>query len=66
MEGRLMEKPIVVKFGGSSLANSEQFKKVKKIIESDDRAIMYQMFDNRKTPLFGMDLYQDNKGFSLK
>ncbi|NMB10411.1 MAG: aspartate kinase [Tissierellia bacterium] len=32
-----MEKPIVVKFGGSSLANSEQFKKVKKIIESDDR-----------------------------
>lgn len=38
----------------------------KAVIESDDRAIMYQMFDNKKTPLFGMDLYQDNKGFSLK
>ena len=32
-----MEKPVVVKFGGSSLANSEQFKKVKKIVESDSR-----------------------------
>lgn len=32
-----MEKPVVVKFGGSSLANSEQFKKVKKIVESDKR-----------------------------
>lgn len=30
-----MEKPIVAKFGGSSLANSEQFKKVKKIIEEN-------------------------------
>lgn len=30
-----MEKPIVAKFGGSSLANSEQFKKVKKIIEDN-------------------------------
>lgn len=38
----------------------------KAVIESDDRSIMYQMFDNKKTPLFGMDLYQDNKGFSLK
>lgn len=32
-----MEKPIVVKFGGSSLANSEQFKKVKNIVEADSR-----------------------------
>lgn len=32
-----MEKPVVVKFGGSSLANSEQFKKVKNIVESDSR-----------------------------
>ncbi len=32
-----MEKPIVVKFGGSSLANSEQFKKVKNIVMSDSR-----------------------------
>lgn len=32
-----MEKPIVVKFGGSSLANSEQFKKVKNIVEGDSR-----------------------------
>ncbi len=32
-----MEKPVVVKFGGSSLANSEQFKKVKSIVESDKK-----------------------------
>lgn len=32
-----MEKPIVVKFGGSSLANSEQFKKVKNIIENNPK-----------------------------
>lgn len=38
----------------------------KAIIESDDRALVYKMFDTKKTPLFGMDLYQDNRGFSLK
>ena len=38
----------------------------KAIIESDDRALAYKMFDTKKTPLFGMDLYQDNRGFSLK
>lgn len=31
--------PIVCKFGGSSLANSEQFKKVKDIIESDENRL---------------------------
>ncbi len=38
----------------------------KAIIESDDRGLVYKMFDTKKTPLFGMDLYQDNRGFSLK
>lgn len=38
----------------------------KAIIESDDRSLVYKMFDTKKTPLFGMDLYQDNRGFSLK
>lgn len=38
----------------------------KTIIESDNRGLVYKMFDSHKTPLFGMDLYQDNKGFSLK
>ena len=38
----------------------------KAIIESDDRGLVYTMFDTKKTPLFGMDLYQDNRGFSLK
>lgn len=38
----------------------------KTIIESDDRGLVYKMFDSHKTPLLGMDLYQDNKGFSLK
>ena len=32
-----MDRPVVVKFGGSSLANSSQFKKVKDIILKDDR-----------------------------
>ena len=38
----------------------------KAIITSDDRAIQYKMYDTKKTPIFSMDLYQDNKGFSLK
>ena len=38
----------------------------KAIIDSDDRGLVYKMFDTKKTPLFGMDLYQDNRGFSLK
>jgi hypothetical protein len=38
----------------------------KAIIESEDRGLVYKMFDTKKTPLFGMDLYQDNRGFSLK
>lgn len=38
----------------------------KAIIESDDRGLAYKMYNTNKTPLFGMDLYQDNKGFSLK
>ncbi len=36
------------------------------VIKSDDRGLAYKMFDSHKTPLFGMDLYQDNKGWSLK
>lgn len=27
---------------------------------------IYKMFDSRKTPFFQLDLYQDNRGFSLK
>nr|DAF84350.1 MAG TPA: DNA polymerase [Caudoviricetes sp.] len=38
----------------------------KAIIDSDDRGLVYKMYDTKKTPLFGMDLYQDNRGFSLK
>lgn len=38
----------------------------KAVIESDDRGLVYKMYDTNKTPMFGMDLYQDNKGFSLK
>lgn len=38
----------------------------KAVIESDDRALVYKMFDMKKTPIFSMDLYMDNKGFSLK
>lgn len=48
------------------LQGKNPFHVSKAIIESDDRALAYKMFDTKKTPLFGMDLYQDNRGFSLK
>lgn len=48
------------------LQGKNPFHVSKAIIESDDRALVYKMFDTKKTPLFGMDLYQDNRGFSLK
>ena len=48
------------------LQGKNPFHVSKAIIESDDRGLAYKMFDTKKTPLFGMDLYQDNRGFSLK
>lgn len=48
------------------LQGKNAYQMSKTIIESDNRGLVYKMFDNHKTPLFGMDLYQDNKGFSLK
>nr|DAM42396.1 MAG TPA: DNA polymerase [Caudoviricetes sp.] len=48
------------------LQGKNPFHVSKAIIESDDRGLVYKMFDTKKTPLFGMDLYQDNRGFSLK
>ena len=48
------------------LQGKNPFHVSKAIIESDDRALAYKMFDTKTTPLFGMDLYQDNRGFSLK
>lgn len=33
---------------------------------NNNQKAIYKMFDNRKTPFFQMDLYQDNRGFSLK
>ena len=48
------------------LQGKNPFHVSKAIIESDDRALAYKIFDTKKTPLFGMDLYQDNRGFSLK
>ena len=50
----------------ATLQGKNPFHVSKAIIESDDRALAYKMFDTKKTPLFGMDLYQDNRGFSLK
>lgn len=38
----------------------------KTIIEGKDKSLVYKLFDSRKTPFFNMDLYQDNRGFSLK
>lgn len=37
----------------------------KEITENHSKNV-YNMFDNKNTPLFGIDLYHDNKGFSLK
>lgn len=48
------------------LQGKNPFHVSKAIIESDDRGLAYKMFDTKKTPVFGMDLYQDNRGFSLK
>ena len=48
------------------LQGKNPFHVSKAIIESEDRGLVYKMFDTKKTPLFGMDLYQDNRGFSLK
>lgn len=48
------------------LQGKNPFHVSKAIIESDDRGLVYKMFDTKKTPVFGMDLYQDNRGFSLK
>ena len=50
----------------SQLQGKNPYHVSKAVIESDDRALMYRMFDTKKTPLFSMDLYQDNRGFSLK
>lgn len=36
------------------------------VINSDDRSAVYKLYNMNKTPLFGLDLYQDNRGFSLK
>lgn len=48
------------------LQGKNAYQMSKTIIESDERGLVYKLFDSKKTPLFGMDLYQDNKGFSLK
>lgn len=48
------------------LQGKNAYQMSKTIIESDNRGLVYKMFDSHKTPLFGMDLYQDNKDFSLK
>ena len=50
----------------SQLQGKNPYHVSKAVIESDDRALMYKMFDTKKTPLFSVDLYQDNRGFSLK
>ncbi|MEG2684461.1 MAG: hypothetical protein RR929_00215 [Erysipelotrichaceae bacterium] len=50
----------------SQLQGKNPYHVSKAVIESDDRALTYKMFDTKKTPLFSMDLYQDNRGFSLK
>lgn len=50
----------------SQLQGKNPYHVSKAVIESDDRALMYRMFDTKKTPLFSMDLYHDNRGFSLK
>lgn len=36
------------------------------IVENHNNNMVYKMYNTSKTPVFGMDLYQDNKGFSLK
>lgn len=50
----------------SHLQGKNPYHTSKAVIQSDDRGLVYKMFDTKKTPMFTMDLYQDNRGFSLK
>lgn len=36
------------------------------IIDGKDRSAVYKLFNSRKTTVFGLDLYHDNRGFGLK
>lgn len=36
------------------------------LIDGKDRSAVYKLFNSRKTTIFAMDLYHDNRGFSLK
>lgn len=40
--------------------------KLSKTIIDGDRNDIYKQYNNKKTTLFGLDLYMDNRGFSLK
>lgn len=50
----------------ATLQGKSSYHVSKTIIGSDDRAAVYKLYNMNKTPLFGLDLYQDNRGFSLK
>lgn len=50
----------------ATLQGKKSYHISKTIISNDDRAAQYKMYDMKKTPLFSMDLYQDNRGYSLK
>lgn len=36
------------------------------VIKSEDRGLVYKLFDTSKTPILGADVYHAHKGFSLK
>lgn len=50
----------------ATLQGKSSYHVSKTVISSDDRSAVYKLYNMNKTPLFGMDLYQDNRGFSLK
>ena len=41
----------ITKFGGSSVANAEQFKKIKVIIQQDPTRLLYRLLENVLRPI---------------
>lgn len=48
------------------LQGKDAFQLSQAVIKSDDRGLIYKLFNTKKTPILGCDLYHEHKGFSLK
>lgn len=48
------------------LQGKDAFQLSQAVIKSDDRGLIYKLFNTKKTPILGSDIYHEHKGFSLK